>query len=97
MGNVKVDGPFKDEWEGELTEFPGEEYKNTGLLIGNFLYTLRMSLGDFDFSASTLLPQPENIIFWLVWYLVVIVTCIIFLNFIIAEASNSYTNVSESL
>ena len=97
MGNVKIPGKFKDEWEGETSEFPGEEYKYTGLLVGNFLYTLRASLGDFDFASSTLLEKPENIIFWIVWYTVVVVTCIIFLNFIIAEASNSYTNVSESL
>jgi hypothetical protein len=97
VGNVKVPGGFKEEWEGEDKDFPGEEYKYTGLLVGNFLYTLRASLGDFDFAASVLLDQPENIMFWIIWYLIVVVTCIIFLNFIIAEAGASYTKVSESL
>ena len=56
-----------------------------------------MSLGDFDFDASTLLEKQENLIFWLVWLLIVVITCIIFLNFIIAEASASYEKVSERL
>ena len=35
--------------------------------------------------------------YWLYWLLVVILTCIVFLNFIIAEASNSYTEVKNRL
>ena len=31
------------------------------------------------------------------WFLVVLMTCIVFLNFIIAEASNSYSNVMDRL
>ena len=31
------------------------------------------------------------------WFLVVLLTCIVFLNFIIAEASNSYSNVMDRL
>jgi hypothetical protein len=59
--------------------------------------TLRYSLGDFDFEASTYLNEPENIIYWLMWFLTVIMTCVVFLNFIIAEASNSYQNVKDRL
>ena len=39
----------------------------------------------------------ENIIFWLVWLLITIVTAIIFLNFIVAEASASYAKVTDTL
>jgi len=59
--------------------------------------SLRISLGDFDFSGSTYLNQSENYMFWIIWFLVVIVTCVIFLNFIIAEASASYSKVTENL
>ena len=56
-----------------------------------------MSMGDFGFDNATLLDERENQIYWFVWYLIVVVCCIIFLNFIIAEASASYEKVSESL
>jgi len=36
-------------------------------------------------------------IFWLMWMMTVIVTCIIFLNFVVAEACASYSKVVESL
>ena len=53
VGNKKVPGEFQDNYENEDSDYPGEEYKYTGLFVGNLLSTLRMSLGDFDFDAST--------------------------------------------
>ena len=97
VGNKNVPGEFQENFAEEESDYPGEEYKYTGLFIGNIISTLRMSLGDFDFDASTLLEKQENLIFWLVWLLIVVITCIIFLNFIIAEASASYEKVSERL
>jgi len=76
---------------------PMLEYHQIGLLLGYFISTLRMSLGDFDFAASIYLTKEENYIFWLMWFFVVLMTCIVFLNFIIAEASNSYSNVMARL
>ena len=35
--------------------------------------------------------------FWMVWFVVVFMTCIVFLNFIIAEVSNSYQGVKDNL
>ena len=58
---------------------------------------LRMSLGDFDFTASMFLNEQENSLFWVMWVLIVFVTNIIFLNFIIAETSASYEKVSQRL
>ena len=74
-------------------DYPMMEYEFIGLTLGNIMNTLRLSLGDFDFSASLYLTQTENFIYWFLWLWVVIVTCIIFLNFIIAEASASYEDV----
>ena len=56
-----------------------------------------MSMGDFGFDSANLLDDPENGIYWAVWLLIVVITNIIFLNFIIAEASASYEKVSENL
>jgi hypothetical protein len=96
IGNKYIPGGFKDTY-GDADEYPGSEYANVGLFVGNLLSTLRMSMGDFGFDAAILLDPAENIIYWFVWLLIVIITCIIFLNFIIAEASASYEKVSEEL
>jgi len=56
-----------------------------------------MSLGDFGFDAAIELDQAENYVYWIMWVLIILITCIIFLNFIIAEASASYEKVSEFL
>lgn len=57
-----------------------------------------MSLGDGSaIGATTNLTKIEMKIFWLMWMMTVIVTCIIFLNFVVAEACASYTRVVESL
>lgn len=60
-------------------------------------YTLRTGIGDFDFGASYFLKKNENWTFFITWFVTVVVLCIIFLNFIIAEASASYANVMENL
>ena len=59
--------------------------------------TLRIAMGDFDFGAANFLTPNENILYWVIWLMVVTMTCIIFLNFIIAEASASYEKVKSNL
>lgn len=77
---------------------PAKEYFAVGLHVAEFIWTLRISLGDFAcIEAAKVLPKAEIITFWICWYIVVIVTCVIFLNFIVAEASNSYAKVTETL
>lgn len=60
---------------------------------------LRLSIGDFSaIDQSVSLPSIlQNYLFWLLWLLSVFITCIIFLNFIVAEASASYSKVVETL
>ena len=54
-------------------------------------------MGDYEFDGANYLEPELNIIYWFCWALMVYITCIIFLNFIIAEASASYENVTGSL
>jgi hypothetical protein len=55
-------------------------------------------MGDFGcIAASDYLTPAENWLFWVIWLITAIMTCIIFLNFIVAEASASYSEVSEQL
>lgn len=57
----------------------------------------RIALGDFDFSACKGMQSFQNLLFWSMWFLVVTIAMIVFLNFIIAEVSASYTLISESI
>lgn len=101
VGNPNIEGGYRDAWkvyqETDEQGYPGEEYKHIGIFIANIMVTLRMSMGDFSFDTATMLDTYENYIYWACWLLIVGVTCIIFLNFIIAEASASYEKVAESI
>ena len=77
--------------------YPNQEYKHLPYLFANIFTVTRISLGDFDFDASTKLDDFENIVFWFVWFAIVMMTCIIFLNFIIAEVSSSYEEVKTHI
>ena len=100
LGNSKIPGGFRDTYftpTGSLDSgAPGIEYDKIGLFFGNFIQTIRLSMGDFAaIDAANTLSKEENYVFWIVWFVTVVVTCIVFLNFIVAEASASYTTVSQ--
>ena len=102
VGNPKQGGALAEYVESvnsgeEDGDVPFSEYERIGLFAGYLIYTLRIAMGDFDFDATVYMNRPDNIIYWIIWLMVVIITCIIFLNFIIAEASASYTKVTENL
>lgn len=72
-------------------EYPGAAYKYIGMFVGTFITTIRTSMADFEIiKLSPYLEVWQNVIFWVLWLLVVIINTMIFLNFIIAEASASY-------
>ena len=107
LGNENFDGKFKtyhndatdmsEAYKDEVKLYHGSEYKVIGKFAGYFLTVLRTSLGDFQFDASQYLESEENIMFWIMWGIMVVISCIIFLNFIIAETGKSYTQVDERL
>ena len=47
--------------------------------------------------ASKSLNSIDNYIFWITWIILIVVTCVIFLNFVVCEASASYNHVKQSL
>ena len=57
-----------------------------------------MSIGDNSLiEAAKKLDEQENKLFWILWLIAVVVTMVVFLNFIVAEASGSYAKVTETL
>ena len=76
---------------------PDKEYLLINKFFARMIVVLRISLGDFEFSSSTYLTPFQNVLYWLMFVLMVIVTCIVFLNFIIAEVSASYQSVKDIL
>jgi len=79
------------------SSYSGQEFVKINKFVANMLAVYRISLGDFDFGASIVLDDFQNALFWLFWTLIVTVTCIVFLNFIIAEVGASYSNVKENV
>jgi hypothetical protein len=100
-----VKGGFQDFYNDEVeaqgidppTGVPLEEYHKINMLLGYIFTTLRLSLGDYDFSAANYLTVAENHLYWILWFMVLVLTNIVFLNFIIAEASASYEAVKSNL
>ena len=87
-----------DDGGGDDEEEPGAEYKSVGLLAGELLWTFRLSMGDFAaIDAISSLSKYEARIFWVFWVLTLVLTCIIFLNFVVAEACASYMRVKDYL
>lgn len=93
-----MDANFQDEnFNFGSVTYPGFEYKHLSLFFANFLRTLRFSFGDFDFGSIVHLNHFESTVFWITWVITVLMNCIVFLNFIIAEVSQSYSDVQDSV
>lgn len=76
----------------------GTEYQYTGLHWGTIISTFRISIGDFSaIDTSADLTGANNWMFWIIFLFVMMATCVVFLNFIVAEASASYAKVTETL
>lgn len=75
------------------------EYQHIGLYFGTIISTARISIGDFSCidTSAELTEKADNYMFWIIWVFVMGATCIVFLNFIVAEASASYAKVMETL
>ena len=101
IGNKVVPGKYKDKWDEGFfdgaDDIPYQEYDNVSIVWANLIHTFRMSLGDFDFYSVIFLNKDEAILYWMVWFLIVSVTLIIFINFIIAEASALFEDVMKVL
>jgi hypothetical protein len=80
-----------------ISENDSPEYSKVGSVFGNIMTTMRLSLGDFKFDILDGLSPKQHIMFWVIWTLMVLFSALIFLNFIIAEVSNSYQSCKQKI
>ena len=76
-----------------------DEYRKIGPFLGSFMFTFRLSLGDFAFDMvdDDIMEVSNQQIFWGIWLFLVVLSLLIMLNFIIAEVSNSYEIIRTQL
>lgn len=75
-----------------------ETYESLNPITANYLTMLRFSLGDFsDLEMLTGLSPGEKILFWAVFLISVFVAALIFLNFVIAEVGNTYSDIRQNV
>ena len=92
-----LDGDYGSPVLKEGADVPGLEYKYLNMMISNLIATIRASVGDYELRGAATLGYGENVVFWFIWFIQVLLTCIIFLNIIVAEVTNSYIKVSDKL
>lgn len=97
LDNFEFSAKEKTRAEKAQPSYPGFEYRYLGKFMGHFCTVIRMSIGDFNFESVNKMPQFETVLYWFLWYVIITVTLIVFLNFIIAEVSASYQIVKDSI
>lgn len=75
------------------------EYEKLPYALGSMFHTIRVALGDFQFGIlqSGNLSDRQHWMLWIVWLFMVFISSLIFLNFIIAEVSNSYSKINVNI
>ena len=102
LGNHKIPGSYRKKYlkvDGTLDDdHPYHVYSFVGDMIGNLVECLKISLGEYSIiGVSDYLDKRENTTFWFLWFLILITTLIVFLNFLVAETTNSYKVVKKDL
>jgi len=103
LGNHLVPGNFKKLYGKDPSKIPDDigvtEYKYIGLIFGNMVDVIKISAGDFGIIAKSTYDSDfkENLTFWILWFIIALVAGIVFLNFIIAEASASYEKINANV
>ena len=59
------------------------------------MIVLRQAIGDYDTASIIDGTRDFKILAWLLWLIILIIGNIVFMNFIIAVVSESYTNCME--
>lgn len=69
----------------------GGEYQGfVGMFGPHLIFTIRNSVGDFQPDTIKFLPTPQRVTMWIYWFMITIISVIIFMNFTIALINDSY-------
>lgn len=75
---------------------PFGEFTGFGFWFVPYLfYSLKQSLGDMKVDTFLFLPKPVMYTAWIVWFLLVIINSMIFLNFLISVITEVYEDLRE--
>ena len=98
-GNRLRPGRFANESKDYPNSFevPGSVYFDMGMLMGNFIYSLDASIGNFDTSAVPYLKPNEERLYWVTWHIIFFFLTIVVLNFLIAEISHIYEEIRPDI
>jgi len=105
IGNIKRPGNYrlvfydKEKKQNISDDAPNVDQRQINLLLGNIIHMFRISMGDFAIidCAKYLENGSDIIVFWFLWFIMVLVLAVVFLNFVVAEASDTYNTVVESI
>lgn len=78
-------------------------YRMLSPLMGNFIFGLRLSLGNHEFLAfyetdsngDYIMTATDMQLFWIIWVLMIFFTALVFLTFVIARVSDSYNHCNQ--
>jgi hypothetical protein len=76
---------------------PDKEYMMLNKLFSRVIAVMRISIGDFGFDATHYMDTWTISFYWTMFLIICSMTCIIFMNFIIAEVSATYQDVKDTL
>lgn len=87
-----------------MPKFMGNLLTTVRLSLGDFAFEalqepdfMESDEGNFDKINPDALTDRQHMMFWVVWILMVVFSALVFLNFIIAEVSNSYQTVKKDI
>jgi len=97
VGDLKEQPELAAEALANPKSYPSSEYQYLKGSVANLLMMFRTSTADFSsVETSYYIADTYNGIFWVFWLFAVLIT-LIFINFLIAKAVNSYEIISEHL
>ena len=78
-----------------IKDFNGDYAGIDNWYLPYLFYTFRQSLGDFKVDTFLFLPKRIMYITWFVWFFLIIMNSMIFLNFLISVITEVYESVRE--
>ena len=69
-------------------------YEGLGPVI-YFIIAMRESIGDYDTDESIINNSDYKVLIWLLYFMVLIIGNVVFMNFIIAVVNQSYENCMQ--